>query len=192
MVRIGNTDYPNTWEKLLTNRPTMSAFREYAKKNGWENYRFLTIKFDPKKDYDLYIKRRGKFWINLPDTLREPMDDLASRSDWKAAAWKSHIKKARESIIHAVENDHFKCSTDKFWKSKEFGALHRPKVVKSAKKAASLLGIAPRNLNLLVEVMIAVSMGDKREAKKYSELLKKSEDLELNGAELQAQLLKML
>lgn len=177
-IKIGKAIYPDDWKGLCRNMELLSVFRVYAKNHGiWDTHQFLTLEFDPKRDYGLYIAKGARFWINLAFATRKAMDELAIRGDWAMIAWNSHIRKAREEIIDMIQRDHLNGKANRFWKSDEFAVFFRSEVVKRADKVAMVLGISNKNKHILYDLMVAASRKDSITLRNRIELLTRCEEL---------------
>jgi hypothetical protein len=82
------------WNKAMTDKVTGPKIIAYAKRSGNEDIlKFLTLMRAGKKgqnEYDLFIKPRSKYEINIDSDLRDQFTKIAQtkpKPDWAKAPW---------------------------------------------------------------------------------------------------------
>lgn len=183
-VKFGKKSFPNDFPGVRKDAKLFKAFQAYAKGAYIsESVAFLTTKFDPKKHYPIFIQNNGSAQVNLAGKVREPMDDLAAANNWNKKVWEKHVVAAKKEVRDMIQRDHLGATISKFWKSLEFQKVLRDDIGKPS-KAASLLGISPKNLDTLHDLMVAIAMKDNGKIKKASEDLVKKEKLNFSAKDL--------
>ncbi|WP_417689131.1 hypothetical protein [Roseibium sp.] len=101
------------------------AYCAFAKAKGQKaGIAFLedTAKFDPKSQFAVYFAPKAKAKISaIASSLRQKADTLATLEDWKASEWKKIYSDARDAVAKDIE----KATTDAFFKSDVFQAVHK-------------------------------------------------------------------
>lgn len=158
--KFGRETYPNDYAELMMDEDLRSAFETYAEKtNILENVNFLSTEFEPKRDYERFIKQRAREQINITGALRKEMDRLDAEGNYDEKAWQLHVIAAKEEVRATINENHLAVKTDRFWKSAEFAALLK-RNLGDPKKAAEKLGIKDANVELLLDLMLAAMIGD--------------------------------
>lgn len=103
-------------EYVLRNKELLAAFMAYAKKRYSENELEFVVavmnRDNPLTIYRDYIKKDSKFEVNIPDSVRKPLDDLAEEKNYKAM----NFSKCADHVKHMIWGD---------WKKEFIGILKK-------------------------------------------------------------------
>jgi len=163
-------DQPDNLDDIKKIPKLCAALLEYMKRiHCEENFFFYFDKGDVESLYKKYIDPQAKLWVNLPANLAARAEAMVG--DFKDRGWPKLIKECKAVVKGMVEPG----TLMGFYDSKEYEKYARKEKMGDPRKAARLLGI--KNVKLLEEAMLAVAMGEDREADKLLKQLAREEHI---------------
>lgn len=132
-IRIGAKSFPDTLPEILKDNDFRAAFGEYLKKQvAFENLQFyVAVERGVKPDslYKHFISDKARKTLNIPYTMRKPMNDLAAQHDFSPGAWRGHLKEV-QGAVYQLMGLNFYLS---FFQSDAYLKLMESKVIPSIK-----------------------------------------------------------
>ena len=121
MIKIGDIEYPNTYETVRADNALWPVFKRFCEKALlMDNVSFLEALAKPINAewiYRDFFSYDGKFPINIGPDPRSLADAMAEEGNWQDASWTDVFDTARREILALLQ---FDVLADKFWKDAIF------------------------------------------------------------------------
>lgn len=125
---------------------------------------FLQGRFDPKKNYKVFLSTQGRNQLNLPSELIEAAKAFANAGDWSLRAWRTLLQDIWHLINKELEKNHNK----RFYSSAKFLECHALLLAKKeAKRVAREVGT--KDIKSIENTIRALAMSETRKATKIVE-----------------------
>ena len=194
---IDGITYPTNLADVMKDKELGRAFTVYAQKTYIdENIRFLQSKGNNRVIFENYLHPKAPFSVNIKSSTRNKAQEIVDYDPWTDKRWTTIILDAKTEVKNMVEQDHLEGSSNTFYQSDQFKAIHTANIKKSRKgdpkKAAKLLGIDAKNMKILEALMEAQALGNTKTAKALAEKLVKAEKLVMDYRQLLQEVDKMV
>lgn len=163
MPRIGPIRYPDDPVKILADRTIGPVYKRFLIEGlSAEDVMFLQGRFDPKKNYKVFIADGSRKQLNLPHKLRVDADALAQSEDWKSREWKGILEEMWDLLNGELEKNY----NERFFASDSFKEIHGLLLAdREAKRIARELGT--KEIKALKNAIRALAVSETRKANKF-------------------------
>ena len=171
MESIDGIKYPDADEDLLKDRKLGDMYRKFLKgQMADENSDFIDAvrkKYDPKKQYPLYLKKGARKQINVGYKLLNKAEELGEAKNWKSPEWKGLLDDCRREINSLLDSNF----GHMFYASEEFKTYHARVLRKAIKIPAKLRQELAMDDDELLAETVALFMSDKVKGTKAARTL---------------------
>ena len=121
MIRIGDVEYPNTYETVRMDSDLWPVFKRYCEAAYLtDSVKFLEALAKPINAewiYREFISYDGSYPINIGPGPRALANAMAEEGNWQDANWTDVFDTARSEVLGLLQYDHL---SGKFWKDSIF------------------------------------------------------------------------
>ena len=163
LPKIGPIRYPDDPVKILADRNIGPAYKRFLTEGmSTEVVMFLQGRFDPKKNYKVFIAEGSRNQLNIPHRMRAEADALAQANNWKLGAWREILEEIWDLVNDSLSMNYNK----QFFASDSFKEIHGLLLAdREAKRIARELGT--KQTKALKNAIRALAMSETRKANKF-------------------------